>query len=161
MKSIKLLLIFFILSAGGRCFAQDNVAILGTWKIVAMYDNDIYYDFEKDSIWIKKFKGANVDKSKEFIDSTENSMKTMLKGFLGQMQVEFRKDNTCTMSESVGTATEGRYFINEKEKILKIIEKDKDESTEDSIKYRIANGRLVFLPGEDDDHTIEFKKEKN
>ncbi len=161
MKLVKCLLIFLMFSVGKDVEAQDNISILGTWKILAMYDKDIYYDFDKDSIWIKKFKGENVGYSKEFIDSTERSTKMMLKGFLGEMQVEFRKNNTCTMSESLGSASEGRYFVKEKEKILKIVEDGKDESTEDSIKYKLSDGKLVFLPGEDDDHTIVFKKQIN
>lgn len=161
MKFCKILFAFFLIFIGVRCIGQDNIAIQGTWKIAAMYDDDIYYDFVKDSIWIKRFQGGANGLSKEFIDSTERSTKMMLKGFLGDMQVEFRKDNTCTMSESVGAATEGRYSVNEKQKTLKILENGKDEQTQDIIKYKIANGRLIFLPGEDDEHTIEFKKEKN
>jgi hypothetical protein len=161
MKSIKHLLIIILLLAGTESFAQDAAAIVGKWKIVAMHDKDIYYDFEKDSIWIKSLHGARGNKSQQYIDSAAGSMKGMLTAFLGEMTVEFKADKTCVMSEESGEASRGTYSLNEKEKILKIIEEGQAEQQDDNIKYEIKNGRLVFLPGEGDDHIIEFRKVKN
>ena len=115
---MKLLLILLLISKTGISVAQKSSILEGKWKIIAMYQvvsssqDSLYYDLEKDSIYIptEDLKEAN----KDGLDSirTVNLFKSMFESFKGSM-FTFRKDSV--VFEYKSTKAIGTYEIKSKD----------------------------------------------
>lgn len=162
MKKI-LFLVCVLLSS--LCFAQDKEKITGKWKIVAMHDNDMYFDLAKDSFYIKQ--NATEDKKEEMTDATMKASKEMLKGLLDGAFFLFKSDMTF-IGNFMDEEKKGRYNLDEINKTITFITQRKSSSVkgpgnkETAIKYTFRNNRLVLLDIEGetgDGFNLELEKQ--
>lgn len=134
--------------------AQDKSKIIGRWKVVSIFDSNMFYDVKKDSL---------VNRSSDTPDSLLQQMKGMLKEMFSTSYVEFREDMTYS-ENSVRGERNGVYTIDEAAKVLTTVLERKTASgearqTEDKINYIFKENRLVFLNNQEGEPTVEFEKQ--
>jgi hypothetical protein len=152
MKFFLLACVLTLLSFIG--LAQDKSKIFGKWKVALIFDSNMFYDVNKDSIG---------NSSTAFPDSTLLQMKGMLKQIFSTSYVEFREDMIYSENSARGEK-KGVYTIDETAKVLTTILERKTPSgeikrTEDKINYIFRENRLVFLNNREGEPTVEFEKQ--
>lgn len=161
MKKI-ILFVFLFIATGLQ--AQDNKKIIGKWKVAAMFDDKMYFNFGKDSLYVKP--GAAQQMTKAQADSVHRQLKEIMGEYLKEAYFEFKADMTYAENSGMQGERTGTYSIDEAAKTISLERTRKSKVTgveqkfEEKIKYAFNGSRLVFLgEGDDDGPNIEFEKQ--
>jgi len=159
MKGISIIL---CLLAAAASFAQDSQKLVGRWKVVAMYNASIYFDLQKDSLFLEKSKMENPLEFES--DSVQLRTKSFLKEIFANSYYEFKNDGS--FEENLDD-TKGTYSVDEAAKVITVKRERKNKSTgelitgNENIPYSFKGNRLVFLSkGGDDGPNVEFEKKE-
>ena len=105
---------FFFLASVSFSFSQVPFSIIGTWKIVAVHDDDLYHHFDKDStVLSSKFK-------KELEQNHQDTSATILLAKMGMEMLKnsvfiFKKDSTYQdLSDAPLGNEKGAYTVDYK-----------------------------------------------
>ena len=160
----RILLIICLFTAAGS-YAQDKLTIIGKWKPVLMYDEKVYFDLKKDSLYMPNEVEEGLS---EYVkDSINYKMKGFLKDVIGNIYYQFNSDMTFTQGASGMTKeTSGTYVIDEVNKTLttkiekKIALLDEIRVIEEKFNYKLNNNRIrLEKAGDADGPVIEFEKQ--
>lgn len=136
--------------------AQDKQMIVGKWKIAVMYDESMYFDLTKDSLYLNE----------QPPDSIFNQTKILLHEYFGKAFIEFRADMSFIEYSGIRGERNGIYSLY-KESFIKMVREWKSKVTgellknEEEQKYLLKDNRLIFLGNENKfgNPTIEFVKQ--
>lgn len=161
MKKIGLLVLLFITTG---LQAQDNKMIIGRWKVAAMFDDKIYFDLGRDSLYVKPQPDQLMTKTQA--DSVHKQVKEMMGEYFKDAYFEFKADMTYAENSGMQGERIGTYKIDEATKTISFERTRKSKVTgeerkfEEKTKYVFRGNRLVFLAeGDDDGPNIEFEKQ--
>jgi hypothetical protein len=161
----RILLFVFVMVCAFSTMAQDKEKIVGKWKVVVMYDADMYLDITKDSIHMNKPLDESGKLTKHQTDSMLNQIKAVMKEMFKDAYFEFSKDMTYSENSSMQGDRTGTYSIDESTKTITIKKERESKVTgevltnEEKIKYHFKNNRLIFTEDGDNGHNIEFEKQ--
>jgi len=165
MKAIVLSILTLLFSFSTK--AQTDTLLIGTWKIVSMNRDGVYYNAKKDSISFSKEAKSllNVPVS-EISDSLQIMIiAETLKLIASQFRFEFHLNGKFKfVMDSISFVVEGNYIELPSQKIIKLSNKKSlglnDFDMVDTIKYALKND-LLYLSLDNDDEEFEFVLEKN
>jgi hypothetical protein len=134
---------------------QNNVDIIGIWKVVSASTSDFYINFRSDSVSLSS------EMRSLYPDSADqNKLINNAKNIYGSSKFSFEKNGVFKQYMDTFFLFEGKYRITPSENIIVLTTKNSlGKEIDENITYSFNEGELIITMKYDKD-TIDFILEK-
>ncbi len=153
MRALFLLFQFVFLAA--TAFSQINSPIVGSWKVVSVYDGNFYFNLKTDSVFISP------EMKSSYPDSLDQlKLITNAKSIYGASQFHFGKDGVFIQTIDTMFVYSGQYADIQSKNIIELTTNNTlGEKLTEQIAYQIKEG-LLYLSMKWDDSHFDYVLEK-
>lgn len=160
---MRILLIACFIMQSFTLAAQDKAALAGTWKIVVMRDEEMYFDLKKDSLYMKEFDELTPEQLK-LANTMILEQTATLRAGLAASYFSFLADGNFSAKMMTDTLRSGKFTMNETSKTITLHTKkegDKLINETEELKYEFRKNRLILYGfAGDDGMKAEFEKQQ-
>jgi hypothetical protein len=143
MRPLLLMLINFFSSAAS---GQDQKKLIGVWKLIALNDDEMYYNFKKDSIFFDKKMEGDTSMARALLAMSLSQMGTVL----------YTYDKNGHFAEKTGDTVngEGSYVVDTKKSIITLKGRRNNYPFTEQIEFKFKDGFLLLKTHKDDDMLV-------
>lgn len=139
-----------------QSYAQRDSSLLGSWKVIALSNEEIYYDLTKDSLFVSKA----IEKEIGSIEEKKRFKESLFSVFNG-VDFHFETNGLFKQTLKGKLVFDGIYQILPQQRILEFKTKNEEgELITSKIAFEIKNNRL-YLFIKSDEKLFDFLLEKN
>ena len=153
MRVIFLFVSFLVLAL--TSFSQKKSAITGSWKVVSVFDGDIYFNLKTDSVYISP------DMQARYPDTAvQKNLIANAKAIYGKMQFHFQSNGIFKQSRGAAFLFSSQFTDIPSKGIIEITSDNSlGEKVTDQIKYELRENQL-YLSLQWDESNFDYVLEK-
>lgn len=151
--------LFFLiwLSLSKSAVSQCDSTLVGKWKVVSVKTSEVYFNLKTDSSFVEP------DAIRNYPDTNRQIIIEMNKMAWSNIQFEFKKGNSFTLSMMEGLSENGKYCFDQIKKSLNVTMKNglgEDKTEEWKVYLNNQYLHMTFTFGEEEEEEMFFVFER-